>query len=658
MSFYFVPQRTLRFFLLLALALLSLAPLRADDAKPFLHPLFTDNMVLQRGIPDPVWGWTTPGTLVTVRVAGKGAKAVAGADGKWMVRLPPLPVGGPYALTVSGPQTVTLNNVLVGDVWICSGQSNMVFGIGAAINGPAEVAAADHPLIRLFTVGNVIATEPRPLLAGQWAVCTPQNAGSGGWSGFSAVGYFFGRDLQPAIHVPVGLICTAWSGTPAEAWVSRETLTAALPEFAPAMTQLDAARADLTPYDEKLKAWYAKNDPGTAASWSNASLDDAAWPTMPLPGYWEQSGVADLANFDGLVWFRKTFDLPAGDAGKAATLHLKADDDDTTWVNGTLVGATANSGASRAYPVAAGLLKPTGNVVAVRVLDTGGGGGIYGDPADLSLEVPGGTNLPLAGPWHYHVSSALAQMPPLPQDVANNPNFPTVLYNGMISPLLPFGVKGAIWYQGESNAGNAKQYQTLLPTMIGDWRTRFGVGPFPFLVVQLAGYGQTHDQPADTGWVRLREAQLLTSERVPNVGLAVAADIGDANDIHPKNKEEVGRRLALAAEAIAYGHKIEYSGPLYQKMTVEGSAIRLHFTHLGGGLVAKGDDKLTGFSVAGADGHFVWADAKIDGTTILVSSPSVPAPTAVRYAWDDTPVCNLYNQAGLPAPPFRTDSDK
>jgi len=664
-------RRTILFAFLAALALRGLPAAHADDArppdtKPFLHPLFTENMVLQRGVSDPVWGWTTPGRVVTVRVAGKGAKAVAGADGGWTARLPPLPVGGPYTLTVSteaagGPQAVTLKNVLVGDVWLCSGQSNMVFGIGNAINGPAEIAAANYPKIRLFTVGNAIATEPRSLLTGQWAVCTPQTVSSGGWNGFSAVGYFFGRDLQQAVHVPIGLICTAWSGTPAEAWASREALTQKLPEYAPAMAQLDIARADTTPYDQKLKAWYTKYDAGVAGAWSDAGLNDAAWKTMPLPGYWEQSGVAELANFDGIVWFRRTFDLPAGDAGKAAVLHFMADDNDTTWVNGTPVGATAGASASRAYSLAASLLKPTGNVIAVRVLDTGGVGGIYGTPADLSLEVPGGTNLPLAGPWRYSVGVPLDQKNPLPQDIANNANFPTVLYNGMISPLLPFGVKGAIWYQGESNAGNGKQYQTLLPTMIADWRSRFGVGAFPFLIVQLANLGQPPAQPGGSGWAELREAQLLTAERVPAVGLAVADDIGDASDIHPKNKQEVGHRLALVAEAVAYGQKGEYSGPLYQSMTVEGGAIRLRFRHLGGGLVAKGADKaegadkLTGFAIAGADGRFVWADAKIDGPAVVVSSPSVPAPTMVRYAWADNPVCNLYNRAGLPASPFRTD---
>ncbi|MGI4789472.1 MAG: sialate O-acetylesterase [Janthinobacterium lividum] len=652
---FYIQQRAFCVALFITLTLASLPALRADDVKPFLHPLFTDNMVLQRGLADPVWGWTTPGAAVTVRVAGKGARALAGADGKWLASLPPLPVGGPYTLTVSGPQSVTLRNILVGDVWICSGQSNMVFGIGSAINGPAEVAAADHPKIRLFTVGNAISAAPNSLLAGQWTVCTPKNVSNGGWNGFSAVGYFFGRDLQQAVHVPIGLICTAWSGTPAQSWVSQEALLQKLPEFRQEITDADAIRADPRTLAQRNAEWYTKNDPGLPANWQSAALDDSAWKTIALPGYFQDAGIPELSSINGVVWFRRTFDLPAADLGKAAVLHLQADDDDTTWVNGTMVGATVGAPSST-YPLAAGLLKPTGNVISIRLLDRGGKGGVHGDPADLSLEVPGGTDVPLAGSWRCHVGISLAQATPLPVDVVNDPYVPGVLYNGMISPLIPFGIKGAIWYQGESNAGNGKQYQTLLPTMIGDWRTRFGVGAFPFLIVQLANLGQPPAQPGGSGWAELREAQLLTAERLPKTGLAVAVDIGDANDIHPKNKQEVGRRLALTAEAIVYGKKLEYSGPLYQGMTVEGGAIRLHFRHVGGGLVVKGGGPLTGFAIAGADGHFVWAAAKIVGFSVVVTSPAVPAPSAVRYAWADNPTCNLYNQAGLPASPFRTDS--
>ena len=645
--------------LLATIAILSVSPVRADDSKPFLHPLFTDNMVLQRGIADPVWGWTTPGRTVSVSLGGKTARAVAGADGKWTAKIGPFKAGGPYTLTVKGPETVTLSNILIGDVWICSGQSNMQFGIGIGNNAPAEIAAANYPNIRLFTVPNSIASEPKELLSGQWQACTPQTVSSGGWGGFSAVGYYFGRDLQQAVHVPIGLIHTSWGGTPAEAWTSVEAL-ATMPDFQPAVAKMQAAararKAGLT-YDQLAQQWYAKHDPGSAEGlgWADPALDVSAWKTMSLPQLFQSAGDPEIAGINGIVWFRRTFDLPAGDAGKDAVLHLLADDNDTTWINGTRIGATEGYNVARAYKFAAGLLKPTGNVIAVRVLDTGGMGGIWGDPTGLNLDFPGGAALPLTGTWAYKLGAALPANDPYPQPGGANPDLPTVLFNGMVNPLIPFGVKGAIWYQGESNAGNAKQYQTLLPTLIQDWRSRFGVGDFPFMIVQLANFQALQTQPEESGWAELREAQLMTTQRLPKTGLAVAIDIGDAGDIHPKNKQEVGRRLALSAEAIAYGLPVEYSGPQFTGMKAEGSSLRLTFSHVGGGLVAKGGGALQGFAIAGVDHQFVWADAKIDGDTIVVSAPSVPQPTAVRYAWATNPICNLYNKAGLPASPFRTD---
>ena len=431
-----------------------------------------------------------------------------------------------------------------------------------------------------------------------------------------------------------------------------------MPDFKPAVDALQKSVADGNQgetYNQKLQAWYAGHDPGSAgAMWKDPSVDVSLWKTMPLPQDFQDAGDPAIAIVNGVMWFRKTFDLPAGDAGKDAVLHLMVDDNDTTWVNGVQVGATEGWNVARSYTVPASLLKPTDNIVAVRDLDTGGKGGIYGAPSGLRLDVVGGTSLSLVGPWSYKLGTVLPTDNSLPAQ-QNNPNVVTVLYNGMIAPLLPFGVKGAIWYQGESNVGRGKQYQTLLPTMIEDWRSRFGSGQFPFLIVQLANLGKAPVQPGESGWADLREAQLLTSENLPKTGLALAVDIGDPNNIHPTNKQEVGRRLALNAEAIAYGQKVEYSGPVYQSMSVEGSSIRLHFTHTTGGIVLKNADKPSGFAIAGADGKFVWADAKVDGDSVVVSSPNVPAPTALRYAWADNPSVTLYNGYGLPAPPFRTD---
>ena len=637
--------------------LVSPSAIRADEAKPFVNPLFTDNMVLQRGVADPVWGWTTPGQTVSVSFHGQTVRVVAGVDGKWTAKVGPFAAGGPYVMTVKGQETVTLSNILMGDVWICSGQSNMEFGIGNAVNAPAEIAAANYPNIRLFTVQKAIASSPRDLAVGSWQPCTPKTVSTGGWSGFSAVGYFFGRDLQKAINVPIGLIHTSWGGTPAQAWTSAEALNT-MPDFQPAVVRIrEAARLEKSGASvDLIKAqWYAKHDPGTAAAWSAPTTDVSAWKTMSLPQLFQDAGIPEIANVNGIIWFRRSFDLPAGDSGKEAVLHLLVDDNDTTWINGTQVGATESYNQPRAYKIAVGLLKPTGNVIVVRVLDTGGKGGIYGDAAKLTLEVPGGTELSLSGSWSYKLAALLPANDPYPQIGGTDQNAPTVLYNGMISPLIPFGVKGAIWYQGESNAGSGKQYQTLLPTMITDWRRRFGVGEFPFMVVQLANYQNLQTQPEESDWAELREAQLLTSQKLPKTGLAVAIDVGEANDIHPKNKQDVGHRLALSAEAIAYGLPVEYSGPQYTGLKTEGSSLRLTFSHLGGGLATKDGGKVTGFTVAGADHKYVWADARIDGETIVVSAPSVPAPTAVRYAWATNPICNLINKAGLPASPFRTD---
>lgn len=640
--------------IVLALPVLGLAAVRLDAAdKPLVHPLFADHMVLQRELPAPVWGWAEPGCEIRVSLAGKTAAGRADNSGRWQVRLGPYSAGGPHTLRVEGPQTVVIQDVLVGDVWICSGQSNMEWGMWGVNNSPQEIAAADHPQLRLFTVPKKIATRPEDVPGGQWQVCSPESVG-----GFSAVGYFFGRDLQRALDVPIGLIHTSWGGTVAEAWTSAEALET-MADFQPAVAQFremaEAIEGGNDRYEQQLAQWWRENDPGSAASqtWADPGLDAATWKTMNLPAGWEQAGLPD---FDGVVWFRAEFELPAAAAGKEATLSLgPIDDIDTTWVNGVRVGSQSVWNEPRTYKIPAQILQAGRNVVAIRVLDTGGGGGLVGQADQLQLEPSGGQVVSLAGPWRYRVSAALAETKPAPQRLDNNPNATTVLYNGMLAPLLPFAVKGAIWYQGESNAGRPAQYRTLLPTMIRDWRTRFGVGDFPFLVVQLANFMGVQQQPVEPGWAELREAQLLTALNDPHCGLAVTIDIGEANDIHPKNKQDVGARLALAARGIAYDQPVEYSGPEFKSIAVSGGTARLRFEHLGGGLVARGGEPLKGFAIAGADKRFVFADARIDGDMVVVSSPAVREPVAVRYGWANNPVCNLYNKAGLPASPFRTD---
>jgi len=620
------------------------------------NPLFSDHAVLQQGRDLPVWGTGDDGEQVTVAIAGQKATTVT-MDGRWLVRLPPLASGGPYVMTISGSgKAITISDVLVGEVWVCSGQSNMERQLGLRegqkpiVNWEQEVAAAHHPQIRQFYVPQKTALSPVTSVDGKWVVCSPQTVAD-----FTAVGYFFGRDLYLARHVPVGLIHSSWGGTPAEAWTSQEAL-GKLPDFADSVNEIRKLEAQIKTgtfnYDKLLDNWYTANDVGVSQKpdWSAPGLDTGAWKQMELPVYWEKAGLPD---FDGIVWFRRTFELPAAWAGGDVLLHLGAvDDDDTTWVNGVKVGATVGYDIPRVYRVPASILKPGANVIAVRVLDTGGNGGLWGGGKDTMRLVSSlGDNLapiPLTGSWQWKVSVSLYDVPRPPADYRNSPAGPGVLYNGMIAPLLPYSIRGVVWYQGEANVGREKQYRTLFPAMIADWRRVWGEGDFPFLFVQIAPFKDMTPE--------IREAQLLTWQHTPNTAMAVTIDCGDANDIHPAHKQPMGARLALCARALAYGESIEYSGPVYEAVRVAGDSAILSFTHIGGGLIAK-DGPLTGFTVAGADKVFHPATAEIMGETIVVSSPDVPHPTAVRYGWANVPEGNLFNVAGLPASPFRTDVD-
>jgi sialate O-acetylesterase len=642
--------------LVLALAALGHTVSGAEPpSRPLLHPLFSDGAVLQRGVEVPVWGWTEPGATVSATFARQASKAVAGADGRWMVRLKPMRASAePAELRVSssaGPVTVTVTNILVGDVWVCSGQSNMEWPVSAANDAQQEIAAADHPLIRLFTVPKMIAYEPQATVDAKWLPCTPATIG-----GFSAVGYYFGRQLQDELKVPVGLINSSWGGTIAEAWTSAEALQE-IEDFRPALAQLTAMAEAVRrgEQDKMLEEWLRARDPGSAGEWFKPAADDASWTAVEMPKPWEAIG---LGSHDGIAWFRRAFEIPESWAGKDLVLSLgPIDDRDTTWVNGVPVGGMDLWNAPRTYRIPASVAKAGANTIAIRVLDTSGGGGLIGSAAQMKIHPAGdeASAVSLAGPWRMMQTAPLASLQPLPPSLNNNPNVCTVLYNGMIAPLLPLAIKGAIWYQGESNAWRAYQYRRLLPAMIRDWRARFGGGDFGFHIVQLANWTERAPQPRDNEWAELREAQALTARSLPNCGIASAIDIGDAADIHPRNKQEVGRRLALSALALTYGRRdVEWSGPWYRSMKVEGGAVRLGFDHAKGGLVARGD-KLAGFAVAGEDRKFVWADAAIEGDEVVVSSPAVTNPAAVRYAWDTNPVSSLYNADGLPAVPFRTD---
>jgi sialate O-acetylesterase len=634
-------------------------PVGAAHAAVLPHPLFVDHAVLQQGMPVPVWGTAEPREVVTVEIAGQKASTTTGDDGKWLVRLAPMKAGGPFTLTISGKNQVVLGDILVGEVWVCSGQSNMERQLGLRTgqqpitDWEKEVAAADHPQIRHFGVAQSKALTPCETVKGRWEVCTPDAV-----KDFTAVGYFFGRDLHAARKVPIGLIHSSWGGTSAEAWTSAAGLRS-LPDFATASQNLEFVLADPRgaerKYEADLEEWFAANDSGSKSgkSWSALSLDMAVWKPMTVPTLWEDAGEPDL---NGVVWFRKAFDLPAGAATPSAELQLgMVDDIDTTFVNGVKVGFTTGYNVVRKYAIPAGLLRSGHNVIAVRVLDTGGGGGLWGDGKLQLVFKPGASlrSLDLSGPWQYRIGMDLKDGPWPPIGFNGDVNTPTVLYNGMIAPLLPYAIRGVIWYQGESNVRREQQYRTLLPALIGDWRRAWGEGDFPFLFVQIAPHREMTPE--------IREAQLLSWQRTPNTAMAVTIDCGDANDIHPAHKQPVGARLALAARALAYGEKLEYSGPAFASMDLKGRKATLRFSHLGGGLVAKGkgkvaDRKLKGFTMAGPDGIFHPAEANIRGKAVVVSSDAVAQPAAVRYAWANVPEGNLFNKAGLPASPFRTDT--
>jgi len=645
----------MRTFLLSLLVALVVVQPSVGQERPFVHPLFTNHMVFQRGIKVPVWGWAEPGSLVEIEFQGEKASAKADESGRWQVRLGPFTAGGPYELKIRGPEDVNLQDVMVGDVWLCSGQSNMAWPVSRANDAEEEIAAANYPKIRLFTVPNQISYEPQETVEGTWQTCSPKTVPQ-----FSAVGYFFGRALHEQLDVPIGLIHSSWGGTVAEAWTSAEALEG-MKEFQSEIKEIRKVAAALNAdgeesQEELIEQWYRTHDPGSQKDsfWASPAYEDSDWSTMSLPTHWE---IAGLPDFDGICWFRREISLDSSWEGKKATLQLgPIDDADTVWINGKKAGTTMGWNKPRSYDIPSSLLKEGTNVVAIRVLDTGGEGGLRGQPNELQLTADGLEPNKLAGKWRCQASVDIKELPPLPHLPGTDPNVPTVLYNGMIAPLVSFPIKGAIWYQGESNAGRPVQYRKLLPTMIDDWRNRFQIGDFPFLIVQLANYMEKQQQPVETGWAMIREAQWLTSQDDDSVGLAVTTDIGEANDIHPRNKQDVGSRLALQARKIAYGEDVVAAGPEYVSHRIEGSKVRVQFSSVGDGLTVHGDT-LKGFAIAGEDGQFQWATAEIQDDTVVLSSTLIDKPVAVRYNWANNPIGNLFNKKGLPAAPFRTDQN-
>jgi sialate O-acetylesterase len=634
-----------------------------------LPAILGDHMVVQRGAPLTLWGWDEPGTRVEARAswdaapADAPASALAGPDGRFELELAAPAAAGPHEISVRGTSERVLRDVWCGEVWLASGQSNMEMPVGDVQPGytgvegwERELAAGDHPRMRLFTVENAVAAAPADDCRGTWVACTSETLRT-----FSATAYFFGRELQRALDVPVGLVAADWGGTPAEAWTSARGL-AGFPRFAAELASLEAQAGDPRAFERERRArrmqWWsdlARHDPPEQGRpWTDPGYDDSSWLLLDQPRVWESGEPpSPLADWDGAVCFRRAVEFPESWSGRALELSLGAIDDmDTVWLDGRRIGGMEDWGAwstPRTYGVPAALASAGAHVLSVRVVDTGGLGGLAGTSADLWIAPAGdrAAALSIAGPWRYARGARIGDLAPFPSSAALEPSMPSVLSNGMIAPLERLSLAGAIWYQGESNRNHAEEYRELFPGLIGDWRRRFRRPDLPFLFVQIAPF-EYGDERGQTPLLRDAQARALA---LPRTGMAVTLDIGDARDIHPRQKQEVGRRLALLALARAYDRpEIRDSGPVFVGAAREGAAMRARFEHAGG-LAILGSGPLP-VAVRAPDGAWHAAESRVEGETLLAWSALVAEPTAVRYAWDDWVSAWLANADGLPAAPF------
>ena len=639
--------------LILAVAGLLLAP--AAHAQVRLPRLVSDGMVLQREQPVRIWGWAKVGEAVAVAFQGKTYRSTTGPDGQWRVTLPAQPAGGPYTLNITASNKIELEDILVGDVWFCAGQSNMELPMRRVRDKyPTEIAQATNPRIRQFDVPMRYAfTGPRAdVTGGRWVAATPETV-----LNFTAVGYFFAKEINARYQVPVGLIKVAVGGSPAEAWLSADALKQFPKYEAQSAKYKDSLLVVTTKQRESaaVSNWYKQlhqADLGEAPGqprWAAPGYDASGWASMNVPGEW--AGQTPLGPVNGVLWFRKEIEVPATMVGQPARLELGTlVDADSTYINGQLVGTTGYRYPPRKYDFGPGVLKPGTNVVTVRLISNGGRGGFT---LDRNYQITAGSQtLDLRGPWQYKLG---ATMPPTPGTTTFQYQ-PGGLYNGLVAPALPYAIKGVLWYQGESNTGRPDDYYALASTLVQDWRTHFQQPGLPFLYVQLANINAARKEPGESNQAQVRDAQrrLLA---LPHTGMAVITDVGEWNDIHPLDKQTVGHRLALAAQKVAYGDaKVVSSGPLFQAMKATGNKAALTFAGVGSGLVAKGGGPLNGFTVAGSDHKFVPAQARIEGSKVVVWNDQVPSPAVVRYAWADNPEgANLYNKEGLPASTFTTE---
>ena len=649
----------------LLFSVFALAMTLQMQAKVKLQPMFSDNMVLQRNTSAPIWGETRPGRMVSVVTSwnAKTYRAKADKQGRFTVSVDTPNAGGPYEITISDGSPIVLRNILIGEVWICSGQSNMEMpmqGWDIPMNAE-EIAQSDrYTGIRLLHVEHAVETAPKTTIAVRnngWATWSPQTV-----KDFSATAFFFGKKINETERVPVGLIMTCWGGTPIESWISPEKLRALTPFSATiqemqghSLQQKARQQKFLDDYkqwiDDEIKRSTAVDSRGRYLM-AQPGIDDSRWETTYCPAV--LTGPR-YDKYDGGLWFRKTIEIPTHWAGKPLEIRLaKIDDDDVTFFNGEFVGTTYGYQHPRRYIIPARLVKKGPAQIAVYNLDFSAGAGIWGEPREMTLSLVGSTEtISLAGEWKVNTALPLSQMNPMPKNTAYNQNAPSVLFNSMISPLIPYAIRGAIWYQGEANAPRAYQYRDLLPIMVNDWRARWQK-PFSFYIMQLANYKARNAEPVESDWAELREAQQMAAAHLVACETAVNIDIGMANDIHPISKDIVGDRLARLALALDYKHNLPYSGPRYQSYLLGPQSVTLTF-QFADALQTSDGQLLRGFTIAGADRRFYNADAVIKGNTVEVSSPHVPTPLAVRYAWADNPDCNLINAHQLPASPFRTD---
>lgn len=651
-------NKLVQFYYVIGLILISCINISCQGEKSRLKlpSLISDNMVLQRNTDVSLWGWSSPGTIINITGSWSNDTVVTQADpkGRWETTLKTPKAGGPHQVIFFTRDTIIqCNNVHIGEVWVCSGQSNMEMAVFQVKNAVQEINDAHFPGLKLFKVPKTRASTPLRKCKGKWQSCNPHTINT-----FSAVAYFFGRKIHKELDIPVGLIQAAWGGTPVEAWTSRKTLKD-FPDFSEALKKADDItnqeifrakdiRDSLKQYKlSRVKLQHPKN-PGYANKWMKAGINDQSWDTIVCPAQWNNAG---LPYKQGVIWFRKTINIPPTWKGKPLKLELgPIDEMDITWVNGKKIGVHDNISdwnKKRRYTFLCDTIGCDQAVIAIRAANTIQEGGFMGQPEEMKIypENHKRQAISLAGKWKYKPAFELPEMPELPDE-----STPSFLYNGMIAPLIPYKIRGVIWYQGEDNVGRAETYKDLFPAMINDWRKNWEQGHFPFYFVQIAPFDYGPNKHSE----RLREAQLETMKQTSNTGMAVTLDIGNFQDIHPKNKQEVGRRLALWALAKDYGKQVVYSGPVYTSMKKEGDRIRLFFDHIGSGLVLKKAAK-SRFRIAGTDTQFLPAEAYIDDSTVVVYHSTIDEPVAVRYNRTNKAKATLFNKEGLPASSFRTD---